>query len=286
MGTKTLVTGAAGRVGSRIVRELAERQEKVVAAVHTPEKAEGLEWPDSVEVIRFDWDDPATWGRSDIGIDKVMIIPPGVDGRLHERMIPAIERFRGDGVTRFVNLAWMGTEQDESDPMRIVEEHLLRSGTSTTYLRPNWFMQNFEGFIRPMITHAHAMSLPAGEGRTSFVDLRDVADVAVAALTDELHVGKAYTLTGPEALTYREAAGIIGERIGRSVEYLPLSDDEAQAAWIAQGWEPEWAAGIVELYGKVRTGNAERVTDDVQGVLGRSPIGFRQYAAERGDVWI
>ena len=285
MSGKILVTGSAGTVGSAIVQGLAAAGEKVVAGVHTPEKIASLPWPENVEPVHFDWEDSATWERVIPGVERVMVIaPPGSPA--DRLMIPAIDYFHREGVMRFVVLSAMGIEYAPEAPLRKVEVHLDRTGTTNTFLRPNWFMQNFTGLYHGMIAERSMIALPAGGATTSFVDVRDIADAAVMALRfPEVHGGREYALTGPEALTHREVASIISEVTGRTIEYSPVEDEGAIDLLVQQGLDRDSAAFIVSLYGSVRDGNAAAVTDHVEVTTGHPARSFRAFAEAAASLW-
>lgn len=282
---RTLITGGGGQIGSEVARQLAARGRDVSAAIHSPDKLASIELPEGVEAVHFDWDDPKTWDRAVVGVDRIMIIAPSVDPDPYHHMMPAIERFRDEGITRFVTLSLMGIENEPDASLRKVEEHFERSGSDWTHLRPNWFMQNFSTLYADMIDHTNAIYLPAGEGKVSFVDVRDVAAVAATVLDEDGHNDKAYTLTGPEALTHHEVAEIISQESGREIEYVAVTDEDAREGMIEQGMRPESIEMLLALYNNVRQGWAAPVSDDVHQVTGRPAITFDQYAAEYGRIW-
>lgn len=280
MAEKILVTGAGGMVGRDIVRDLAAHQEQVVAGVHSPEKVESYGWPDNVEVVRFDWTRSETWERIIPGVERIMLIAPPLSPA-HTLMVPAIDYFHREGVWKFVLLSAMGIEYAPEAPLRKVEVHLERTGTTNTFLRSNWFMQNFGGMYRSMVLERGEVALPAGAGETSFVDTRDVAASASMALRyPDLHGNREYVLTGPEGLDHREVAEIISDVSGRKVEYLPVNDEEIVDRLVEEGWSRESAALFISLYEPVRAGQNAEVTDHIEQILNRPATTFRSYAAD------
>ena len=155
-----------------------------------------------------------------------------------------------------------------------------------TFLRPSWFMQNFSsGFIAPMILGMGGIFLPAADAKTSFIDVRDIAAVGIAALTEPGHAGKAYALTGGQAFTYGEAAEILSLAAGKPIHYVALSEEDFSSSLAAQGWQPGQIAMFAGLFQGVRQGWAAPVSPDVAAVLGRAPITLEQFAAgSRGDL--
>lgn len=280
MAEKILVTGAGGTVGRDIVRNLAAEGEHVVAAVHSPEKVDEYGWPEEVEVDRFDWTDSSTWERVIPGVERIMLIAPPLSPA-DILMVPAIDYFHREGVWKFVVLSAMGIEYAPEAPLRKVEVHLERTGTTNTFLRANWFMQNFGTMYRSMVVDRGEIALPAGAGETSFVDTRDVAASAAMALRyPDVHGSREYALTGPEAFDHREVAEIISEVGGRSVEYVPVNDDEMIDRLVAEGWPRSSAELFVTLYEPVRAGQTAAVTDHIEQILNRPATTFRTWAED------
>jgi uncharacterized protein YbjT (DUF2867 family) len=154
------------------------------------------------------------------------------------------------------------------------------SGADLTIVRATWFMQNFsEGDFRPQVLSGE-VTLPAGDQVEPFVDADDIADVAVAALTDDRHIGELYELTGPRLLTFAEAIEEIANATGREIRYAPVSVDEFAAAMAAQNVPPEAIEVFSFLFGEVLDGRNAHLTDGVQRALGREPRDFRDFVKD------
>lgn len=161
---------------------------------------------------------------------------------------------------------------------KIIEE----SGIPFTFLRPNFFMQNFVNFY--LGKSQSSIYLPAGEGKVSFVDVGDIAAVAVQVLTKNkdggLHNGKAYTITGPDAISYGDAARILSEYIGRNISYVSISEDDARKAIKDMGMS-DWHTNILlDLLKLSREGHLSSISQDVEEVTGKKPIRFSQFAKD------
>jgi uncharacterized protein YbjT (DUF2867 family) len=175
-------------------------------------------------------------------------------------------------------------DSDEQNPLRIIEQHLLKSGLDCTILRPNFFMENFSaGFLKPMIASGK-IYLAAGDARTSFISVSDVAAVA-AACFKERRSGAQYNLTGPEALSYGEAARIISSVSGRTVAYHPISETEMIQGGREQGMPESAIQYIVQLFASVRKGLMAEITDSVRELKGSAPASFREFALKNSDIW-
>jgi uncharacterized protein YbjT (DUF2867 family) len=283
MSNKILVIGATGNVGHSLVQLLAVKGQTVKAASRHPAKSP--QGP-NIEAIAFDYDQPASYGPALAGVDRLFAISKTADASPQTTLIPLLDQAKAAGVKHVVLMTAAGVEQAEEAGLRKVEKHLIASGSAYTILRPTWFMQNFApGFILPTIQQSGAIYLPAGEGKTSFIDTRDIAAVAAAVLTEPGHAGQEYTLTGDQALTYGEAAAIISQVSGRTVQYVAISEEQMREALLGAGWAPEQAAFMNVLFGAVRAGWAAGISPAVKQILGRDPIKFAQFAAENAAAW-
>jgi uncharacterized protein YbjT (DUF2867 family) len=144
-------------------------------------------------------------------------------------------------------------------------------------------MQNFVNFYTPTIKTNSAFYIPGGDAKVSFVDVRDIAAIAVKTLTDDgngRHVGKKYAITGPEALSYSQVAEILSNATGKKIDYVNVSEEDARLGMKHMGWD-DWIIGIaMELFDNYRKGYASQVSSTIEEVLGRNPISFSQFAKE------
>jgi uncharacterized protein YbjT (DUF2867 family) len=258
--TLTLVLGATGKTGRRVTDRLTDRGLAVRAGSRsgTP---------------RFDWDDRSTWAPALDGATAVYIsyfpdlAAPGAADAVGDFARLAV----GSGVRRLVLLSGRG----EPEAQR-AEQAVQASGADWTIVRCSWFAQNFsESFLAEPLA-AGEVHFPARGVREPFVDVEDVADVAVAALSEDGHVGRLYELTGPRMLTFSEAVGEIARATGREIRYVPVSVEDFTAGM--QG-EPEEVVSLVTyLVTEVLDGRNERLADGVREALGREPRDFSEYA--------
>jgi uncharacterized protein YbjT (DUF2867 family) len=165
------------------------------------------------------------------------------------------------------------------------EQQVRDSGAEWTILRPNWFMQNFvNGYAAALREHGE-LRLPAGDAAVSFVDTRDVAEVAAVALTEPGHTGQVYQVTGPQALTHSEAVAALAHAAGRELRYVPLTPEEHVAELRAAGHPDGTIAWQGRLFELIRAGRNAPVSDTVAGVTGRPPrtlAAFAVFAARHG----
>ncbi|HSU14475.1 SDR family oxidoreductase [Longimicrobium sp.] len=280
-----LVTGATGKVGSEVARQLAAKGEAVRVLARSPEKARAL-FPAGVEIARGDLTDAASLDAALAGADRLFLLAP-TDREQVAMEVNAIEAAKRAGVKRVVKLSVLGA--DEESPVilarwhREVEKVLAGSGIPFTLLQPTFFMQNFLGSAGTIQAQG-AIYAPV-RGRTSFVDARDIASVAVAALTEEGHEGKTYVVTGPEAITYGQAAERISAVIGNSVGYVEVPAEAARSGMIEAGIPDWYADDLIALFGIINAGWTEEVVDTVRTVAKKEPITFDQFARDHAQVF-
>jgi uncharacterized protein YbjT (DUF2867 family) len=267
----TLVLAGTGKTGRRVVQRLQARGRPV--RVGTPSSTPS-----------FDWNDPATWPVALDGVEAVYVAYyPDLAA---PDAVAAVRSFAELAVHRGVRRLALLSGRGEPEAQR-AEQAVADTGAELTVLRSTWFMQNFSEDY--MLEHVLAgeLRLPAGPVPTPFLNADDIADVAVAALTDDRHIGQLYELTGPRSLTFAEAAAEIAQASGRQVRYVPVSLEEHAAEAVAHGVPPEVVELLTYLFSEVMDGRNAATTDGVRRALGREPRDFSDYvrAAAATGVW-
>lgn len=265
-----LVLGGTGKTGRRVAAKLAALG--VPAAVASRRPGAGR--------VRFDWTDPASWAPALKGVRAVYVVDS--EGPDAPEQVRAFGRLAAElGVERLVLLsARTWSELPDPDGTLLATERAVRdAGPEWTILRPSWFAQNFTEaeWLAPLLAEGE-LRLPAGEGREPFLDLDDLADVAVAALTEEGHAGRVYDLTGPRALTFHEVVAEISRASGRTVTYTPVTDDEFRTEMAGRGLPAEVTEVLIQLYGHIGRDGSAKPGDGVREALGREPREFADYA--------
>src|SRR5215203_1477852 len=266
-----LVLGGTGKTGRRVVERLEAR------GVPTRIGSRSGEPP-------FDWGDEATWVPALRDVESVYVsynpdlaVPGAV------AVVRSFAKLAArSGVQRLVLLSGRG-EPEAERAERVVQE----AGVQWTILRSTWFMQNFsEDYMLEHVLSGE-IRLPAGDVPTPFLDADNIADVAVAALTEEGHAGQLYELTGPRSLTFAEAAAEIAEAAGREVRYVPVSLEEHAAEATEHGVLAEVVELLTYLFSEVVDGRNANTTAGVRLALGREPKDFTDYAREAAatGVW-
>lgn len=271
-----LITGAGGNVGKEVLNQIAQTGAKVRAAFQSP----GRTVPPDVEIAIMDYNQPETLRAALKGVDRVFLVGPPT------AQLPALEKKAVDviaqsDVRQVVKLSAMGGREAIFPRQHTEsEDYILSSRVPYTFLRPNGFMQNLVNYNAATISTQNAFYGSEGEGKVSLIDIRDVAAVAVKALTEDGHAGKAYNLTGPEALTNTEAAQILSDVLGREIRFVNLPPEQLKQALLSAGI-PEWNANaLLDLQRHYREGKASIVTQEVEQVLGRKPTSFAKFASD------
>ncbi|MBS0031053.1 NAD(P)H-binding protein [Chitinophaga sp. 22321] len=259
--SKVLVLGGTGKTGSRVAQQLTEKgwPVRIGSRSGTPS---------------FDWEDAGTWGSAVKDMDAVYLsfypdvaVPGAVD------KVAAFTKTAVDnGIKHIVLLSGRGEKEAQA-----CEDIVMNAGIDWTVIRCAWFNQNFsEGYLLDPLMAGH-VALPAGSVVEPFVDTEDIADVAVAAFTEEGHAGKLYELTGPRLITFPEAVAEIAKATGRNIQYQEITMEEYKGM-LAEYEIPEDFIWLVSyLFTEVLDGRNTYLADGVQQALGRAPRDFSEY---------
>ena len=266
-----LVLGGTGKTGRRVAQRLAARGLPVRIGARSADPP-------------FDWEDRTTWTPALRGARAVYIsyqpdlaVPGAIEtvGAFADLAVRS-------GVERQVLLAGRGEPETEQ-----AEEAVRAAGGELTILRATWFAQNFsEDFLLESVL-AGEVALPAGDTPEPFIDAEDIAEVAVAALTEPGHAGQTYELTGPRLLSFAEAIAEIAEASGREISYVPISVDEFVAGATEEGVPAEVVELLAYVFSVVFDGRNAHVADGVERALGRAPRDFADYVrrAAASGIW-
>jgi uncharacterized protein YbjT (DUF2867 family) len=282
-----LITGATGTVGRGVVGELQRLGAASVRALVRDAARASFIRDAGFETVEGDFDKPETLGAALEGVETALLLTPP-SPRTVEYQSAFVEASKLAGVRRVVKLSSIGA--DSSAPEGFVkwhgqtEELLKSSGLEWTILRPNFFMQNLLGQARTIETQG-AIYQVGGDARASLIDARDIASVAARTLADEGHEGKTYTLTGPEAVSYADAAAKLSEATGKNISYVAITPEQFREGALAQGL-PEWLVSALERLNELfASGEAAEVTDDVRSVAGKEPTTFDEFARDHARVF-
>jgi uncharacterized protein YbjT (DUF2867 family) len=282
-----VVTGPNGNVGTELVRMLiADGTLAFRIAANTPAKIDRLYGPD-VPKVRFSFADRSTWDATLDGVSTLFLLFPLPHPRTARTwMVPFVEAAAKAGARHIIYVSVPTAGETKFVPHYRVERAIEASGVAFTHLRASYFAQNL---IRDITTHAVDIArddeilIPAGRGVTTFVDSRDVAEVAVAIMRDPApHAGQAYVLTGPEALDFHQVAGLLTEVLGRPIAYREPS---MWRFWRTVGPRVTWDTLLfmTGVYWLTRRGRNAPITDTLEQLLGRPPRTMRQFLADHAD---
>jgi uncharacterized protein YbjT (DUF2867 family) len=281
MSGKILVIGSRGTVGQHLVKILSEAGEQVRAATTALEQYQAAK---GVEPVRFDLADASPYAAALDGVDRVFLLAPTGYLNPYELLAPFVDAVTRDQNRKIVLQTAMGVTADDGIDLRRVELLIEKSGAPYVFLRPNWFSDNFHSYWLEMVKHG-VIALPVGDSRTSFIDARDIAASAAAALQSQRFDCRAFALTGSESLTYVEAAAQLSQAVGREITFVDVDEATFIQSMMAAG-VPEANAGFLAgILGMVKAGYAAAVTPDVQELTGRAPITVAQYARDYAGRW-
>ena len=280
-----LVTGATGTVGSEVVKQLASLGQKVKASVHTQSKANKFKDQNGIDTVGIDFYKPETIADAFRHVDRVFLLtPPSPDmTNLYSTLITEAKK---NDIKYIVKLSVIGADIEPGITIgrlhRQEEKIIEESGMPYTFLRSGAFMQNFVNFFGQTIREQNAIYLPVGEGKVSFVDVRDIA-AAAAALVINNHAqdeNKAYDITGQEALSYAQAAEVLSKELGRKISYIDIPEESARKGMKENGMSDWLVDGLLEIYAIIRAGHAAQTTTSIEEITGRKPILFSQFVKD------
>ena len=281
------ITGATGTLSREVIRQL-EPKAPFRAAYFSATAAETGR-ARGIDAVLIDYNQPRTLRAAFQGCDTVFLLGPNALNQI-ELELNAVDAAKAAGVRHIVKQSVLGAAEESyslANIHRPVEKAIEGSGLAWTFLRPNSFMQNTLTFMAQTIKTEDAFYSASGQARISHVDVRDIAAVAVAALTAPGHEGKIYTLCGPEALTYDDIADELSKALGRDIHHISLPAADMKAGMLAEGMPGAIADRMLDLERYFREDRASSVTDDVLRVTGRAPRRFAEYARETAEtgVW-
>jgi uncharacterized protein YbjT (DUF2867 family) len=277
-----LVTGSSGTVGTEVVNELLAAGASVRAAYHTR-----LPQASGVQGVRVDLTTGEGMDEALDGVHALFLLMGGMSDQTAAE-IRIVEAARRAGVSRLVKLSVFGAETEAYSFARIhrqVERAVEASGMSYTFLRPVSFMQNFLTYYGDTIRREDAFYLPCGTGREAHVDARDIARVAAQALTSPGHDGKGYDLTGPELLSYAEAAAKLSAVLGRTITYVDVTEADFKRSMLGAGLPADYVDNLLDLHRYIREGRGAVTSTAVKDVTGRDPISFDRFARDYASAW-
>ena len=283
---KVMVTGALGNVGGYVAKHLIARGEPVVCAdisVEALRKKVG----ETAESVYFDFTDAGTFEAALRDVDRVFIMRPPHLGK-PEDLKPFVEALKAKGGIRLVSfLSLIGVENNPVPPHHKIEKYIEQAGLPYCHIRPSFFMQNLSGVHAFEIQHFDRIVVPVKNVLTSFIDAEDIGELTAKVLTEpEKHQNRGYSITGPEAIDYFQAAKILSEELGRNIAYASPKPSLAKRYWIdIRGLDKEYATVMGMLYMMTRMGTAKKVLTTFADIMGKNPQTFREFVRKNLSAW-
>ena len=276
-----LLTGVTGKTGGASAQALLKKGVPLRAIVRNAEKAAALK-DAGVELVIGDVTDPAVLEKAMTGVDKALMTMPNGEKQL-ELEKQFVDVAKRSGVRHVIKMSSMEAVADAKSPIAKIHyasgQYLQKSGLAWTLIKPNFFMQNFLGSAGS-IKEKGQFFLPMGEGKTVMADTRDIGAVVAAVMTGTGHEGKAYEVTGPEVLSFADAAARFSTVLGRKIEYVhvPMA---AYRVTLSRFLTNEWHLNAVcELFQEIADTRTLHTTDTVQKLTGKAPISLEQFVRD------
>jgi uncharacterized protein YbjT (DUF2867 family) len=282
-----LITGATGTTGRDVVNELKRLGAAGVRVMVRDASKAGFVRESGFEVVEGDFDRPETLDAALWSVERAFLLtPPSPQTTAQQSRF--FEAARRAGVRYVVKFSAFGASPAAPGGFAKwhgdAEEELKASGLAYAMLRPNFFMQNLLGQAQSIAAEGRIYQ-PVGDARASFVDTRDVAAVAARVLTEDGHEGRAYDITGPEALSYHDVAARLSAATGREITYVPISPEDFRRGALAAGL-PEWLVAALGLLNETfAAGRAAAVTNVVREVGQTEPRTFEQFARDHAAAF-
>ncbi len=282
-----LVTGATGNIGGHVLRLLASKDIKCRVLARDPKKAAPLKGP-NVEIVQGDLKKYESVEKALKDCEKVFLCTTASEGMDDEEMNVLKAGRKLGTLKHVVKLSALGAATEAKSQVLkkqgYCEVNIRKVGIPYTVLRPHFFMTNFLGFAQS-IKGQGAFYAPMGEGKIAAVAPSDVAAVAVAVLTGKGHTAKAYSITGPEALSMAEYAEKLGAAIGKEVKYVNVPGTEAKKAMMGMGMSEWLSQGLVDLYADWAANKSDKVFESVKEIAGQDPVSFDDWAREHAGAF-
>ncbi len=266
-----LITGATGNVGSEVAKCLKEKNIPFLVTTHRKGQADAGK-------VYFDIEQQDTFLPAFEGVEKLFLIRPPQISDAKKYFLPLVQAAKQQGIKHIVFLSVLGAENIKFVPHAKIEQYIREADIPYTFLRPSFFIQNIVNQHGDELRKDNTLYVPAGNGKTSFIDVRDIGEVGAKCLTEYGHRNHAYSLTGSEALTYYDVARIFSEETGRTITYAHPTLWQFRKHMLAKGIPADYVNVMSVIYLTTVLGLAKQVTPELERLLGRSARTVREYA--------
>jgi len=274
--SKTLVTASTGNIGLPLSKALHEKGIPFTAATRDAEKAFekfGFE----TETTPLDFKDPSGFSEALEGVEVLFLCGPSATPGAEKLLVPLVEKAIDSGVKNIVFIA------SYPNIMDIIEN----SGRDYTFLKANFFMQNFEMYQKEDIRDQHQLFLPTGKGKAPFVDTHDIGKVAAEVIeTPSKYSKETIYITGPEAIDLHQAAAIFSDVLGKDIVYKEPNDEAYSKEMEKRGLSKEYIDAMIAVFGKIKKGEVSQTSDSIEKILGRKPTSLKNYVERNKSIFI
>lgn len=278
MADKILVIGGTGNIGQPLIQYLNHQNVAVVAGAHNVAKAtQDFQGINNVEIKHFDFLDTSTFEKAFAGVNKIFFVRPPQLANPKQDMLPFLTYAKEQNIEQVVFISLLGVEKNPMTPHHQIEQMILNLDLPYTFIRSSFFMQNLNTTHQFDIKKHHDLFIPAGNSRTSFIDTRDIGEIAGITLLDNQYLNQKLNITGPMALSYQEIAQIMTKVLGTPITYSQPSLWKFRKTMLRRGMKKDFVNVMVMLYLITQLGNAKEVTDTAEKVLGHQPRTIKNY---------
>lgn len=278
-----LVTGATGNVGQEIINNLNRNMFNVRGTIVSNKDVDRL--PKNVESVVLDFENIETYKSALKGVTKVFLMRPPQMGD-PKQLYPFIDACKELDVKQIVFLSLLGVQHNPLAPHGYIEKYIIKSGIPYTLLRPSFFMQNLSTTHCKDIRECNEIVVPAGKGKTSFIDARDIGAFGAKVFEEDKFLNKAYDLTGFEALDYYEVAKLLSDATNKNIRYTNPSSKEFGIRMEQEGAAEDFITVMKGIYLVAKLRLAGKITDDFEKIMRRKPISFKQFAKDYKDLFV
>lgn len=284
MKEEILIIGSSGTMGLEIAKKLIDKNQFVRVAVRDPNKAEKMNLRNT-QFVKFDYFDSETFSLTFKNIKKLLLVSPPSYYGIQEKVINAINSAIENGIELIVNISAISIESKLDKPLKEIENHIKKSKIPHVFIHPNVYMQNFMYLFKDFIVSEEEIAIPASNAKVSFVDMRDVADVAVCSLLDEKLKNSTFKLTGSQSINFHVVSFLFSEALNKKIDYKDIPERVFEKLLQNAHWTKETIAGTLQLCEHIKDGKIDFITNDLQKILNREPIKFQQFINDYIEIW-
>lgn len=287
MNTKNvLITGATGNVGFALYQKLRDEENiNIFAAGRSVQRMKEVIGDAEINYRQHDFKDETTYDSCLENIDTVFLVRPPAISKVKKYIRPFLVKIKENNIKQLIFLSLQGAEKNILVPHHRVEKDIKNLELPYTFLRPSFFMQNLSTTHREEIKDRNEIYIPAGQGKTNFIDIRDIAEAAKVVISEEGHLEQAYELTGPENLDYYQVAEIMSEVLKKAIVYRNPSIWQFYKRKRKEGYSLMYTFVMIGLYSASRFGSPPNKSDDLIRLIKKEPISFREFVKDNKEVW-